>query len=181
TVNDTGGPQPDGLLCDPVIAQARRQPERLAVVGPAEELTYGALYRQACRLAHTLRDAGTGPNELVAVAVPKSCAQIVAALAVQLAGGAYLPIDPDLPVQRQDQLLEQGRARIVLTPPDAPGRDWPSGVRPVPVELTGSGDRADLPDPVQRPDDLAYVIFTSGSTGRPKGVMISPRAALNTV
>jgi amino acid adenylation domain-containing protein len=179
-VNDTAGAHPDGLLCDPVVAQARRAPERLAVAGADGELTYGDLYRNACRLAQTLRAAGTGAGDLVAVAIAKSRAQIVAALAVNLAGGAYLPLDPGLPRQRQDQLIAQSQARVALVPIDGDREDWPDGVRVLPVELAG-GEDVEPPQQVARPTDLAYVIFTSGSTGVPKGVMISHRAALNTV
>jgi amino acid adenylation domain-containing protein len=180
-VNDTAGPVPDGLLFTPLVEQARRSPDRVAIVAPGGELTFGDLYRHACHVARRLRELGVGPNQLVAVAADKSREQIVAALGVLLAGGAYLPIDPDLPVERQDYLLGHGRARVVVTRAEGPNRAWPDGLREVVVDLaTAVGDDGP-PEPVQQPGDLAYVIFTSGSTGLPKGVMLSHRAALNTL
>lgn len=125
--NDTAGPVPDGLLVDGLLARARQDPDRPAVV-PADGtgvLSYGELVAQASRLGRVLRAGGVRPGELVAVAAPKSTAQVVAAVAVQLAGGAYLPVDPDLPEDRQDHLVTFGQCRWVLTragEPDRPGR-----------------------------------------------------------
>jgi amino acid adenylation domain-containing protein len=181
--NASDGAAPDGLLFEPLVAQARRQPDRAAVVAADRTLTFGELYRHACRLGRRLRAAGVRPGELVAVAVEKSCEQVVAALGVQLAGGAYLPVDPDLPAERQDWLLDHGQARLLLSRAGAPARDWPEGVNQVEVDLDtagAAGDDAPL-EPVQQPTDLAYVLYTSGSTGTPKGVMVSHRAVRNTV
>ncbi|MFP8964926.1 AMP-binding protein, partial [Streptomyces nanhaiensis] len=127
-------------------------------------------------------ELGVGPGRLVGVALPKGRAQIVAALGVLLAGGAYLPIDPELPTERQDYLLDHGQARIVLTGgEDGPGRTWPEGIRCLRVDLGEEVPAgAAPPEQVQQPTDLAYVIYTSGSTGLPKGVAVSHRAALNT-
>ncbi|MFH0245766.1 amino acid adenylation domain-containing protein [Streptomyces sp. HK10] len=185
-VNATEGPVPGGLLYGPLTDRAAHHPDRTAVVAHDRELTYGELLRHACVLAHRLRALGTGPGRLVAVATDKGCEQITAALAVQLAGGAYLPIDPDLPAERQDHLCERGQVRLVLTRRGGPERDWPEGVRPVEVDLdTDPGDAPGAdgtpPEQVQTPADPAYVIFTSGSTGEPKGVVLSHRAALNTL
>ncbi|WP_431784116.1 amino acid adenylation domain-containing protein [Streptomyces chumphonensis] len=185
-VNATEGPVPEGLLYGPLMERAAQRPDRVAVVAHDRELTFGELRRHACVLAHRLRTLGTGPGRLVAVAADKGCEQVVAALAVQLAGGAYLPVDPDLPAERQDHLCARGQVRLVLTRADGPEREWPDGVRTVEVDLDadpGDAPGADgtPPEPVQTPADPAYTIFTSGSTGEPKGVVLSHRAALNTL
>ncbi len=175
--NDTDGPVPDGLLHDRLVAQAGCGPDRPAVFAADGALTFGDLYRRAAALAADLRAAGVVPNELVAVALPKGAAQVVAVLGVLLAGGAYLPVDPGLPPARRTRLVELGGCRLVVCDENT---DWP-GVAQFVLDL---GDEVpapvDLPDNPAGPDDLAYVIFTSGSTGEPKGVAVSHRAALNT-
>ncbi len=177
--NDTGGALPEGLLCDRLRGQVHTRPEATAVVAPDATLTYGELAAHACALAHRLRSLGVGPGQLVAVALPKGAAQIAAALGVHWAGGAYLPVDPDLPTQRQDHLIERGNCRVAVIAPD--GRtDWSDDVRVLDVDLTVDPGAPQFPESLARPDDPAYVIFTSGSTGDPKGVAVSHRAALNT-
>lgn len=179
--NATEGPVPEGFLHTPLVEQALQHPERVAIIAGDRELTFGDLHRHACDHARRLRELGVGPNRLVAVAADKSCEQLVAALAVLLAGGAYLPIDTDLPGERQDHLVEQGEVRVVLTRAGGPQREWADGVRTIEVDLDAEVGEVEAPEPVQRPEELAYVIFTSGSTGTPKGVMLSHRASLNTL
>ncbi|SCK55867.1 hybrid non-ribosomal peptide synthetase/type I polyketide synthase [Streptomyces sp. WMMB 322] len=185
-VNATEGPLHEDFLYAPLMARAAEHPDRVAVVSASgAELTYGRLRAHACVLAHRLRGLGAGPGRLIAVAVEKGCEQIVAALAVQLAGAAYLPVDPALPAERQDHLCERGEVRLVLVPEGGSGHTWAEGIREVEVGLgadpDGPGADGTPPEPVQSPGDLAYTIFTSGSTGEPKGVMLSHRAALNTL
>ncbi|MFI8716818.1 amino acid adenylation domain-containing protein [Stenotrophomonas sp. NPDC077464] len=160
-----------------------RTPDALAVVQGDRHFSYAELARHVRYHAVRLRAAGVVPNQLVAVVMRKSWRQVVAVLAILEAGGAYLPIDADLPGARIGQLLRAGEAGIALIEPGfAPPPEWPVQVSPWVV------DAADiewalppaLPD-AQCEDDLAYVIFTSGSTGVPKGVAIDHRGACNTL
>ncbi len=182
-VNATAAPVPAGLLHEPFLERARREPERLAVAAPDRRLTYGELLALADAAAARLRRLGVRPNTLVAVVMEKGWEQVVAVLAVLRAGAAYLPIDPTLPDERLAWLLENGRVEVALTQDGLLDRlPWPAGVQALTVEgATAEPGTEDLHHPLQAPDDLAYVIFTSGSTGQPKGVMIDHRGALNTV
>ncbi|OLE24151.1 MAG: hypothetical protein AUG44_20025 [Actinobacteria bacterium 13_1_20CM_3_71_11] len=189
--NDTAGPLPDEHLFTAIVEHARRYPDRPAVFAGDRVLTYGALYRHACRLGRRLRDLGARPNQPVAVAADKSVEQVIAVLAAQLSGAAYLPLDPELPEARQWDLLRLAGARLVLTGPGGAGRGWPAGIIEVPVDTAASDTAAsdtvgDGPDaaplePVQATTDLAYVLYTSGSTGIPKGVALTHRAVVNTL
>ncbi|MCC6776909.1 MAG: amino acid adenylation domain-containing protein [Hyphomicrobiales bacterium] len=182
-VNATAAPVEEALLHAPFLAQAQRHPDHPAIITPERRLSYGDLLRQASRLAAELQATGAiRPNRLVAVVMEKGWEQIVAAVAVMQAGGAYLPIEPDLPRERIHLLLARGGVEVALTQPSVASRiDWPAGVQLIPVDWQEtSGDVTVAASPAQ-PHDLAYVIFTSGSTGEPKGVMIEHRSALNTV
>ncbi|MDG4782317.1 amino acid adenylation domain-containing protein [Micromonospora sp. WMMD961] len=180
--NDTAGPLPDGLLHEEVVAQARRTPERIAVVAGDVRLTYGELLRRAGAVADHLRAGGLRPAEPVAVFMDKGWEQVVAVLGVLCAGGAYLPVDTAQPPARRDAILTDAGVRTVLT------QSWLAGgvrrlvgVTHLTVDSLAPADALDVPASGAAPDDLAYVIYTSGSTGSPKGVMISHRAARNTV
>ncbi|MES5816919.1 amino acid adenylation domain-containing protein [Streptomyces sp. RG80] len=167
-------------------AQVSRTPGAPAVVLGDESLSYAELNARANRLAHQLIAAGAGPEQLVAVAVPRSLDLPVALLAVHKAGAAYLPIDPDYPAQRIAHMLSDSRPALLVTTAateaalpdssdievarlllDAPGTLDEVAARPHhdPVDA----DRR-APLGVASP---AYVIYTSGSTGRPKGVVVS--------
>lgn len=169
------------LLCTAIVDQARRHPDRVAVIAEDRTLDYGSLYRQASRLGRRLCDLGARPDEPVAIACRRGAAQVVAVLAAHLAGAAYMPVDPEIPPDRQDRILALSGARLILTAVPDRERPWPSGVTAVPADLDAAeGDDTPLVPP-GRPEDLAYVLYTSGSTGTPKGVAQSHGAVLNTI
>ncbi len=85
-----------------------------AVVGEHGILTYGELNRRANRLAHRLKRQGVGPEDVVALRMPRSAGLVTAALAVLKAGAAYLPIDPATPEERAAYILRDSGARLLL-------------------------------------------------------------------
>jgi pyochelin synthetase len=182
-IDDTAAEVVDCCLHAPFVAQALATPERIAIESAAGAMTYGELLAHSALVAGQLRERGVRPNELVAIVMQKGWEQIVAALGVLLAGGAYLPIDPRWPALRRGHLLEQGEARIALTQPALAGTlEWPAAVERLAVTPQQNLARLTVaPSVRQATSDLAYVIFTSGSTGTPKGVMIDHRGAVNTV
>jgi pyochelin synthetase len=186
-VNATTVPVPEGLLHDGLVAQARRTPDRIAVVAADRGLTYGELLGRAEAVAGLLRERGRcTTGEIVAVAMPKGWQQIVGVLGILLAGCAYLPLDTAQPPARRDRILKDAGVRQVLVCDGGPGPvGWPEQVRVDTVDGLTSAAVLSQTTPSYgerpRPEDLAYVIYTSGSSGTPKGVMISHRSALNTV
>ncbi len=161
--------------------QVKLQPSRIAIVTSECELTYAELAQHVIRLSGQLTAENVQPNELVAVSMPKSWQQVVACLAIQTAGAAYVPIDSDQPTARRHQLIRDTQARILITSIDSP-LDWPDDVNRI-VVSAAPADMGEMriPSPIQSETDLAYVIYTSGSTGSPKGVMIDHRGAVNTI
>jgi amino acid adenylation domain-containing protein len=181
--NATEGPAPSGLLQARLMDQARLHPEEIAVIAPGRTMRYQELASESRRIGRRLRDLGVVPNELVAIVMERGWEQVVGVVGVLESGGAYVPVDADLPPERRSHLLKRCGARVVLTQPrvEALG-PWPDGVKRLCVEAHGLDSVSDAPlEPAQKETDLAYVIFTSGSTGMPKGVMIEHRGAVNTV
>jgi amino acid adenylation domain-containing protein/non-ribosomal peptide synthase protein (TIGR01720 family) len=162
TWNDTAHDVPDTTFPAVFEAQARRTPDRTALVCGAERLSFAELDRRANRLAHRLVAGGAGPERVVAVALPRTAEAIVAQLAVFKAGAIHLAVDPTLPAARRAQLVEDSHAVLVVDRP---------------LETDGLPETPPAPGP--RPDHAAYVIYTSGSTGRPKGVVVEHRSLVN--
>ncbi|SFX03153.1 non-ribosomal peptide synthase domain TIGR01720/amino acid adenylation domain-containing protein [Pseudomonas sp. NFACC49-2] len=152
--------------------QARRTPQRAALLWEGGRLDYAELHTQANRLAHYLRDKGVGPDVCVAIAAERSPQLLIGVLAIIKAGGAYVPLDADYPAERLAYMLQDSGVDLLLTQtallerlPVCEGisvialdalhlEQWPGN--PPGLHLHG--------------DHLAYVIYTSGSTGQPKGV-----------
>ncbi|MEV7672053.1 amino acid adenylation domain-containing protein [Streptomyces sp. NPDC088752] len=176
-------PDPDATLASLFAAQAARTPDAPAVVDEGTTLTYAELDRRAEALARRLRARGAGPEEFVAVAVPRSAELMVALLGVHKTGAAHLPVDLDYPADRVAFMLADSGARTVVTTagdagrlPGAPGLDTVLVDR---EEEVPDAPRTEAPRAEAGPDHPAYLIYTSGSTGRPKGVAVTHRAIVN--
>jgi len=160
-----------------IARQTRSSPERIAVRFEGRALTYSELERQSERLANVLLTQGAEPEKIVAVCIERCELMLVALLAVLKTGAAYLPLDPQLPAKRLQQMVVDSGALLVLAKGSSLSLDYSAAVL----------DVENLPEtsamPIRKidlhPDNLAYIIYTSGSTGTPKGVQISHRAIVN--
>ncbi|HYW11292.1 MAG TPA: amino acid adenylation domain-containing protein [Longimicrobium sp.] len=159
--------------------QARRTPDRTALLHAGTPVSYAALDARANGVAHRLRALGVGPETLVALFLPRTPELVAAMLGVLKAGGAYVPLDPAYPAERVSAMLADTEAPVVLTHSAVADRLPSHGGRTVSVDADDAIAQAsvDEPPPLAAPDNLAYVIYTSGSTGRPKGVLIEHRTA----
>jgi len=181
-VNNTQAAISDELLHTLFIKQAQITPHNLAVIAPDRTLTYEELYQRSEQIAVWLQAHEAKPNTLVAVVMEKGWEQVVAVLGILMSGAAYLPIDPDLPTERQHYLLAQGEVKLALTQTTlASHLSWPTGLQYLAVDTPQIPLSCKSPNPINHGHDLAYVIYTSGSTGLPKGVMIDHRGAVNTI
>ncbi|GAA4994431.1 amino acid adenylation domain-containing protein [Pseudonocardia tropica] len=159
--------------------------DRVLLVHDAERLTAAGLAGRVHRLARVLRARGIGPDDVVALALPRSTDLVVALLAVLDAGAAYQALDLGHPPSRLRALLADTAPALLLGATGVAPGVQDTGDAAVPrLDLDTAAarrelaDRPDTPlDPAElaaprHPDHLAYVIHTSGSTGRPKGVLV---------
>lgn len=185
-LNATALPRPQGMLQQNLAWQAGPFEAKPAVICGGVRLTYGQLHGRSNQLAHQLRAAGAQPNTLVAVLLDKGWQQMVALHGIQLAGAAYVPLDPDWPEARIRALLDHSQARILVTRAGLrrPRLALAHALEVVCVDAEQGGE-ADWPDdalePAQTPEDLAYVMYGPGPDAAPAGVMIDHRGALNTL
>ncbi|GAA3727519.1 hypothetical protein GCM10022225_06080 [Plantactinospora mayteni] len=171
-----GGPVPaesPPTVLPAIFARAAATPEAVAVVGPSGTLDYAGLAAHAERVAAHLVALGAGPDAPVGVCLPRDHLLPATLLGVLRAGSAYLPLEPDQPVDRLRHQATEGGVRLVLvTPATAAAVAGLSGVRLVDATAVPAADGVPLP-PMPDADALAYVLYTSGSTGRPKGVEVT--------
>ncbi|MCA1568667.1 MAG: amino acid adenylation domain-containing protein, partial [Acidobacteria bacterium] len=174
---------PDACIHQLIEAQAMRTPHAVAVADAYQRLTYSELDTRSNQLARYLQACGIRPEIRVGLCATQTVDMVVAVLATLKAGGVYVPLDPEHPIERLQFMIEDAAVAVLLThsqfvnlrPQRAPARvvcldtDWEAiasqGSQTLVSSVTGN--------------NLAYVIYTSGSTGRPKGVAVPHVAAVN--
>jgi non-ribosomal peptide synthetase component F len=176
--NDTACEVPHTTLPALFEAQVERSPEAIALLFEESTLTYAQLNAQANRLAYFLIGEGIGPENLVALALPRSIEMIVGLLGILKAGAAYLPLDPDYPPERLAFILQDARPAWVFTTaqiarrlPDNPPcllLDHPDTVNALARNPESSPIDTERIQPLTS-HNPAYVIYTSGSTGFSRG------------
>ena len=162
--------------------QVTKTPDAVAIALGNSQLTYQELNRQANQLARYLLENGVKLETLVGIYCDRSLEMVVALLAVLKAGGAYIPLDSNLPEQRLEFMLQDSGCEVLLTQDHllanlsnysgkviCLGRDWESITQEEDSNLSHN----------TQPNNLAYIIYTSGSTGKPKGVMVNHSSVVN--
>ncbi|HLJ02693.1 MAG TPA: amino acid adenylation domain-containing protein [Solirubrobacteraceae bacterium] len=180
--NDTAHEYDCRPIHELVADQVARTPDRIAVVDSTERLTYGELQSRANQLAHELVAAGVQPGSLVGICMDRSAALMVSMLGVLQTGAAYVPIDPTFPPQRQEFMLADAKAPVLITQERFLGVIDPKGARVICVDRDWPRIAAQPQTPLGiavDPESTAYVIYTSGSTGNPKGVLTPHRGVAN--
>lgn len=157
---------------------ARVRPEAPAVACGDERLSYAELLQRVEALSAQLRAEGIGKGSIVPVLCPRSNSLLITMLALFRCGAAYLPLSPEWPASRIEEIINDCAAEWVIDGTES-------------VTASGSARILVLPELLARPEtetfpasepgfnDPAYIIYTSGSTGRPKGVVIHNGGMMN--
>ncbi len=163
--------------------QAKAQPQKIAVMTEDKGWTYGELNERANQLAKVLRRLGVTAGQHIGICVERSLDMVAGLLGILKAGGVYVPLDPDYPQNRLDEIINDAALRCLLTQ-----EKFIQQFKTCQLPVMRLDDEAlfqyeDTPDleSVSQPDHCAYIIYTSGTTGQPKGVMVEHRALVNFV
>ncbi|MFA1715095.1 amino acid adenylation domain-containing protein [Peribacillus frigoritolerans] len=171
--------------CLPALLEerVRQYPHNIALVYEDTSLTYEELNKKANQLAHLLIAKGVGPEQFVALAMPRSLEMVVGLLAVLKAGAAYLPLDPEYPNDRLTFMLSDAQPACVLTSSGVAFKlPEMHDIRQIILDEASTIEELghhSILNPTDRdrihplsPLNAAYIIYTSGSTGLPKGVVV---------
>jgi amino acid adenylation domain-containing protein len=159
--------------------QVEASPDSIAVMEGEDSLTYRDVNRLANSLSHRLVELGVKPETVVGLYLANWPKRVIGVLGVLKAGGAYLPLDPEHPMDRVAAILQESGATVLVTEEHLRAGIGAVSSGEIAVQILDESKVQDDPGNPSidvHPDNLAYLVFTSGSTGRPKGVMISHRS-----
>jgi amino acid adenylation domain-containing protein len=159
--------------------QSARTPEAIAAVFGEEQLSYRELNSRANQVAHYLRGRGVRRDAPIGICMERGSEMIIGFLGILKAGAAYVPLDPQNPLDRIAFMIEDAKLEFLLT--QEPLRER------LPLEREQlmcldtqwaeiAQQSTENPNISVSADNLAYIMYTSGSTGIPKGICITHRA-----
>ncbi len=185
-INKTNKEYPTELLHEAFNRTAAKFPNNIAVIDCEKQLTYKELDKLVYKVSQRILSYDKNKSEnVVAIILEKGREQIIAALGILNAGYAYLPILPEMPIERQKYILNNAKVNLVLTQEHLLEKlQLPNTIKTICIDeesLNSTENEPFFEAKKNKIDDLAYIIYTSGSTGNPKGVMISHKGAYNTI
>jgi amino acid adenylation domain-containing protein/thioester reductase-like protein len=163
-------------------AQCQQTPDNIAVVFAEQKLTYQELNKRANQLAHYLQSLGVGSEQLIGICVERSLLMVIGVLGILKAGAAYVPIDPNYPIERKEYILADTQMSLLLTQASLAANFPADNITTICLDTDSETiNQQPQTNPISptNADNLAYVIYTSGSTGKPKGTLIEHSGLVN--
>jgi amino acid adenylation domain-containing protein len=184
--------------------QVKLTPERTAVVGDRNKLTYEELNTKANQVAKLLQNLDVRDGDFVGICKQRDINFLIAILAILKAGGVYVPIDSTYPLDRIRYMVSNSKVKWLLTDSSClhglttllkdcsqlkhlvcldTKPSEPELYQIIAPEIYDQLDFEKLPQENLEVNntgiDPAYTIYTSGSTGLPKGAIIRHGGAIN--
>lgn len=175
----------DVTLLDLFFEQLAKTPENTAISDGINTLTYDELDKRSGALAAALAKLLRDEDEYVVIHQNRSVDMIISMIAIFKCGKAYAPIEPAIPKDRKQVILNSISCSVLIT--DTENLKLSEELRSADLFVVNVNHalQVALPDLFinkrNLPEDKAYIIFTSGSTGVPKGVIVQHRPVINLI
>ncbi|MFB5676043.1 amino acid adenylation domain-containing protein [Paenibacillus terreus] len=152
---------------------ATNAPDAAAVSCNGQTLTYFELNQNANQIAWHLRKNGIGPGSAVGIWLSPSLDFVLSILAIWKAGGCYVALNPDYPVEKNSSTLQAADLSYILTN-QMNQRDIPEGDHTVICleQLGPVGESDSNPYSPAAPHHAAYQIYTTDASGSHQAVSV---------
>ena len=180
-LNETAYSYPNGKTMAQIFEEnASKHPDAVCVVFEEETLTYQEVNERANQLAsYLISSVQIGHEDIVAINLEPSEWLVPLMLGILKSGAAFLPIDPDLPEDRINYIIEDAAAKTIITQKPNAKLKHERVLTIEDIWQEAGKLSTQNSQPVATPASLGYVIYTSGSTGKPKGVQIEQYSNIN--
>jgi acyl-coenzyme A synthetase/AMP-(fatty) acid ligase len=168
---------------------ASQKPDSIAVEDDSQRLTYKDLETEVNKLASALKGLRLNAEEPICILEEINSKLVIAQLAVIRAGLTCVPMGLSLPKLRLIDMLNDIRAKYVLSDRNNITDDTEFTLIPISgnssPEYESDAQEDGQVNGVSQHDELheyrSHILFTSGSSGKPKAVQIPERTVLHLV
>lgn len=162
-------------------------PNNTAIEEGEKQYTYLEAEKKANKLANYLKGLSIGPEDKVTILLPRCAEVTIAMLGILKSGAAYIPLDPEIPADRVNFIMEDANSKLLITSNEILDRiggqlsSFPIfNIDKQTAELDNFPDTKPIVEG-RSEDNLCYIIYTSGTTGKPKGVLLMHKNAVTYV
>lgn len=171
------------LVTDYLEESYKKFPDKIAFSDERKSVTFAKLREDSMKIATYFAEKNTFKKPIV-IFLDKGVDVLVSFMGTLYSGNFYTPIDPQMPEERVQKIVETLNPEYIITSKiyaeDLKNRYSEKQVLVLEEILAHPGNEELVYEKVHKiiDTDIAYVLFTSGSTGVPKGAIVSHRAVI---
>lgn len=159
-------------VVEKLFENAKRNPDKLAVIFENEEVTYCQLKDSTVRLANWFKTQGIEKGDRIVVQAAHCKWYIAACFASHLCGAIFVPVEKTLTEKTLEDTVKRLEAKAVVSRL-APSAHISLNYSDIDAKLAGVEEE----QPWQFPEleMVANIMLTSGTTGIPKGAILTQK------
>lgn len=150
--------------------------DKVALSYDDKSFTYLELAQKSDIIAKKLISYGVTQGDKVVVSLPQNADLIILIVAIIKAGGVYIPVDPNYPIDRISFVVEDSSAPYIIS--NLEREFFEHKINSISVSNLMNNDDYEVIKNIELPKapvSNGYVIYTSGTSGQPKGVSVPAR------
>lgn len=156
---------------------ALNKPDKTAISCVDENYSFSEVKKFSQKLGKTISESGKR-NCPIGVIADRSINTIVYFFASVYSGNFYVPIDPEMPKEKKQMILEDAGIEIILG--DIQSKKLIENINFCGKYLSIEDASDEICEIPHIEDNVPlYMVYTSGSTGKPKGVLKSHKAVIS--
>ena len=161
--------------------QALKKPDNISIVFENQEITYKELNEKANKYARFLQSESVNSKSIVAILLPKSQNLIALILSILKLDATYILIDPSLPKDRIEYMLEDSKASFLVTSKNTINISFEDKIIFENIESDYTNYIGSNITDIIHHNEKITILYTSGSTGKPKGIELYDIGFINIV
>lgn len=155
-------------IVEVVLHHGRTNPDKLCLADDSHTVSYQEYCGLFGRMATVFKDLGVGSGVCVVVEAEQTIEYLATELAIQLAGGIFVPVEHNCAAEKIRDFAQRVRAAFIVS---SQGIENSISL----MEICARAENAAVfcPQSLPKKEDVGEILFSTGTTGREKGIVLT--------